>query len=124
MFRIWFNNFFNTQHPFWRVLAISLIVAGLLIGVVYMIELGYKYTPFGENVDITKTGAVGDFIAGVVGTVFALAGFIMVYLTYRDQVRANERDKIEQRFFTLLQIHVDNSNNINYQNPYNAQRIN
>ena len=89
MFRIWLNNFFNSQHPFWRVLAIGLIAAGLLIGAGYMIELGYHYTPFGKDVDIAKTGAVGDFIAGVVGTVFALAGFIMVYLTYSRAISLN-----------------------------------
>lgn len=121
--RLWYRQSWMARHSvlIWRLIAIVMIVAGLSSGVYYIYDLADQYSVFSEGkIDVEKTGAVGDFIAGTIGTVFSLAGFIIVYLTYRDQVRSNEKDKIEQRFFTLLQIHVDNSNNINYQNPYNG----
>jgi hypothetical protein len=123
----WYRHTQLSRHSaiVWRVIAILMIIAGLSSGVYYLCDLHKEYGVFIKgDIDVAKTGAVGDFIAGTIGTVFSLAGFIIVYLTYKDQIQANEKDKIEQRFFILLQIHVDNSDNISYQNPYNANNSN
>ncbi|GAA4924631.1 hypothetical protein [Mucilaginibacter defluvii] len=100
-------------------IALLITLAGLIIGGMFFYRLTKSYTVWGSGeVEVTKTGAVGDFIAGVVGTLFSLAGFVMVLLTYREQKIATEKDKKEARIFTLIQIHVDNSNHISYNNPY------
>jgi len=123
----WYNDTWVVRNSIliWRIVAIIMMVGGLVSAGFYLYDLHNEYAVFTDGeIDVAKTGAVGDFIAGTIGTVFSLAGFIIVYLTYKDQVRSNEKDKIEQRFFTLLQIHVDNSNNISYQNPYNGNNSN
>ena len=103
----------------WLLLTFSIFVSGLIVAIWFFIKLSKDYSAIGyDSVDITKSGAVGDFIAGVVGTLFTLGGAIFVYLTYREQIDANEKEKIESRFFTLIQIHVENANNIAYNNPY------
>jgi hypothetical protein len=59
----------------------------------------------------------GSFIGGFAGSLFSLAGFVLLYLTLRAQQedmniqkRSAERDRFENRFFELLKIHKDNSN--------------
>jgi len=99
--------------------AIAIILLGTVITGCFLYKLSKDFEVFsGSSVDVTKTGAVGDFIAGVVGTLLSFAGFLLVYLTYRDQRLSNEKDKKEARIFTLIQIHVDNANSVIYQNPY------
>ncbi|RYX87134.1 hypothetical protein EON73_01990 [bacterium] len=102
------------------LLAILLVITGIIMIIGFLNYLSKDYTFGGDNIDITKTGAVGDYIGGFVGTIFALAGFVFVYLTYIDQRESNEKEKIENRFFTLIQIHTNNVNNTNYHNPYNV----
>lgn len=60
-------------------------------------------------------GTVGDFTAGVVGTIFSLAAFSMIYLSFKKQREANEtqnkmfdHEKVESRFFELVNIHREN----------------
>jgi len=105
------------------ILALIIVGIGLSVGAWFLCDLSKEYSIRGDGVLKTEESAqVGEFMAGVVGTIFALAGFVVVFLTYKDQVRANEKEKIENRFYTLLKIHIDNSNNLTYHNPYNNGR--
>ena len=99
-------------------IAIVLVALGILSIITYLSLLSVNYTIGYKAIKIAETGAVGDFVGGFIGTIFSLAGFIVVYLTFIDQKKTGEKDKIENRFFTLLQIHVNNANSINYNNPY------
>jgi hypothetical protein len=71
--------------------------------------------------DMSITGQVGDFIGGVVGTIISAAGFVFLYLTlqsqnvsinYQKEVYENER--IESRFFALLQLHRNNVEELSF----------
>ncbi|KLT64739.1 hypothetical protein [Pedobacter sp. BMA] len=100
------------------IFAICLVLSGISVGYFFMSGLMKDFQVTGDiSIDVTKTGAVGDFVAGVIGTIFSLAAFIMVYLSYKDQKRANEKNEIESRIFTMINIHVENSTQINYQPP-------
>lgn len=66
-------------------------------------------------------GTIGDFTAGVAGTLFSFAGFVLLYLSLKKQSEANvmqqkafNHDKIEGRFFELLKLHRDNVSDIKY----------
>lgn len=64
-------------------------------------------------------GTIGDFIGGTVGTLFSLAGFFLLYLTLqtqtetlkeqRESLKTQElqfqRERIESRFFELVNLH-------------------
>jgi hypothetical protein len=104
-------------------LAYLLLAAGIVIVTFFIRSLSEGYTLWGpEEVDVAKTGAVGDFIAGAVGTLLSLTGLVLVLMTYRDQRLSNEKDKKEARIFALIQIHVNNADMVSYQNPYRHGR--
>ena len=112
-----FINFIR-QNPL-LFLAYVLLAAGGIIIICFLSSLSDNYTLLGSaEVDVAKTGAVGDFMAGTVGTILSLTGLILVLMTYRDQRLSNEKDKKEARIFTLIQIHVNNADAVTYQNPY------
>jgi hypothetical protein len=98
--------------------AVGLILIGVLIVLIYLYMLSNKYELGNEHINITETGAFGDFVGGFVGTMFSLAGFIVVYLTFKDQKLANAKEKIDNRFTSLIEIHINNVRDINYNNPY------
>lgn len=109
---------FVRQNPI-LCLALLLLILGGTIIVFYLLELSESYTIWGINeIDVAKTGAVGDFMAGAVGTILSFTGLVLVLMTYRDQRLSNEKDKKEARIFALIQIHVTNADNVTYQNPY------
>ncbi|KEQ28747.1 hypothetical protein N180_18790 [Pedobacter antarcticus 4BY] len=54
------------------------------------------------------TGQVGDFIGGIVGTLFALSGTLLIYLSFREQTNQNKREAFEAAFFEMLRLHREN----------------
>ena len=54
------------------------------------------------------TGQVGDFIGGVVGTFFSLAGFLILILTLSEQIKFANKERFESKFFDLLKLHREN----------------
>jgi hypothetical protein len=114
------SNWFTRHWP--AILAFIFIVIGLTIGICFLIDLSKDYQVTGDGKLQTEQSAqVGEFMAGVVGTVFTLAGFIFIYLTYRNQVNANEKEKVQARFYHLLTIHIDNADQMTYDNPYHGR---
>ena len=57
---------------------------------------------------------LGDFIGGIIGTVFAGIACIMVYLTYKGQCELAEKQQFETTFFNLIRIHKENLGAIQY----------
>lgn len=109
---------FIRQNPILCLAFLFLALGGTII-VFFIYSLSETYTIWGPTeIDVAKTGAVGDFMAGAVGTILSFTGLILVLMTYKDQRISNEKDKKEARIFTLIQIHVNNADNITYQNPY------
>ena len=40
----------------------------------------------GTSIDYDALGTYGDFFGGVIGTLFAIAGVVYVYFTYKNQI--------------------------------------
>jgi len=101
----------NIKIASWSLLAVGI----LIIGVFFLFSFNDGYTIFGENfIEYDKTGQVGDFIGGIVGTIFALLGTILIYLNFREQVLQNKKEGFETIFLQLLTIQRDNVNQLNY----------
>lgn len=87
----------------------------LIVGAVIMVGT-FVFLPFhnvviaefGDSPDFEVTGGIGDFIGGVVGTLFSLAGTLFVVLTLQDQRLQNKREHFTQTFYEMLHIHCDN----------------
>ncbi|GGG99085.1 hypothetical protein GCM10007422_11690 [Pedobacter zeae] len=54
------------------------------------------------------TGQVGDFIGGVVGTIFSLSGFMLLLVTLNAQSKSDHIQKFENIFFEMVKFHRDN----------------
>lgn len=92
----------------WSI-SILLTLAGVIVTVYFLYGLSFEYTVYGNKpIEIDKTGQVGDFIGGFVGTVFSLAGFIVLLLTLKSQTKSAYIEQFESKFFELLKLHRDN----------------
>lgn len=98
---------------FWFI-SLLLIVVGIIILWIFFDNLSAEYTYSGDGkIILDKTGQVGDFIGGVVGTIFSLAGFVALLLTLYNQSDTSYKEQFEGKFFELIKIHRDNVNEIN-----------
>ncbi|WP_406843722.1 putative phage abortive infection protein [Flavobacterium soyae] len=85
------------------------IIAGIAVSIYFFYALKFEYEiKLGKNILLPETGQVGDFIGGVVGTLFSLAGFILIVISIFDQTRFVTRERFENKFFDLLKLHREN----------------
>jgi hypothetical protein len=97
-------------------------LAWILIGVGTAICILFAYSTNADGftfrgdtkIDFPITGQFGDFVGGVVGTVFALAGTLLIYLSFKEQTTQNIKEGFENTFFELVNIHRDNVNQLTY----------
>lgn len=97
-------------------------VFAILLGTILLLIAWYSTSSgWGErevvNDEIQATwdfkAKIGDYIGGIVGTLFSLAGFFLLYLTFQKQRESFERERFESKFFDLLRIHRDNVTEFN-----------
>lgn len=62
----------------------------------------------GSEIDINTFDSFGSLIGGVVGILFSLAGVVLIIQTLNEQDEDFSKQKIESRFFELLNIHREN----------------
>lgn len=75
----------NINNNLLEKIAIWCIVIGCIIGLIFCVRLACNYEPFRGQFDMPATGQVGDFVGGIIGTLFGLSGTILIYLAYRNQ---------------------------------------
>jgi hypothetical protein len=93
----------------------SLIVIGIIVSVYFFNSLSNEYNYNGQGeILMPETGQVGDFIGGIVGTLFALAGTFLIYLSFREQTNQNKREAFEAAFFEMLRLHRENVAELKY----------
>lgn len=66
----------------------------------------------GSPVSMTETGQFGDYIGGVVGTIFSGAAFWLLYKTLEQQNKTNIREGFDDMFTKMLQINQENLKNM------------
>lgn len=65
--------------------ALVLAISGILIIIIFLIIISYKFSLINGELDMSSTGQVGDFIGGVVGSMWAFSGVILFFLALRLQ---------------------------------------
>ncbi|MCB0538585.1 MAG: putative phage abortive infection protein [Bacteroidetes bacterium] len=81
----------------------------IILGVFIICICVDGYTFWGHSdIRFDVTGQVGDFIGGVIGTIISAAGFYFLYLTFNDQRKSFERERLESKFFDLIKLHREN----------------
>lgn len=93
------------------LLSVACLVFGIVVSYIFckaLGESGYILADSNHQVSISETGNIGDFIGGVVGTIFSLVSVVLLILTLTDQFQQNKLDRFGQTFYEMLHIHNDN----------------
>lgn len=114
---------FSTRH-----VAYICTIIGLIISIVFICVIWSQYSIGGDldADDMAQTGQVGDFIGGIVGSIWALAGVFLYFSAIRlqtkelsrqasteDENRYTEQIKqLENTFFNLLNIQQNIKQNL------------
>jgi hypothetical protein len=94
---------------------VSLLIGiGVLIFFISKVSESHSIPTKGQVLDLAHFGAFGDFIAGVVGTFFSLAGFFLLYLTLKDQRENFHKERLESNFFEMIKFHRENVNEMQF----------
>jgi hypothetical protein len=70
-----------------------------------------------------RASTFGEFINGLTGPIFALAGFLIIYATIIDQNSINNIQQFESNFFKLLDYHRVNNMEISIKSPRSCNQI-
>jgi uncharacterized membrane protein len=99
-----------------QLFAWLLVISGCIVSGYFLATTLFDgYWIWSKNkIDFSTTGQFGDFIGGIVGTIFALAGTLFIFLTLYEQVRQNKRGAFESSFFEMLHLHRENVNEMKY----------
>ncbi|MCF2521080.1 putative phage abortive infection protein [Dyadobacter sp. CY351] len=99
-----------------EIAAWIIIVIGNIVIVGYLIDMyADGFWLFAKtDVEYEITGQFGDFIGGVVGTVFALGGTLMIIMSFKEQTEQNRTDRFEATFFEMIKLHKENVSEMNY----------
>ncbi|KGO85389.1 hypothetical protein Q765_16745 [Flavobacterium rivuli WB 3.3-2 = DSM 21788] len=113
-----------------RVLWATIIVAFLLLAVFIKRIIADGVNICDTDIDYAITGQVGDFIGGVIGTIFTVAGFYFLYITLSEQRKSFEQERLETRFFEMIKLYKENVNELTYTEkqlvkelPYSGYRV-
>ena len=101
-----------------KKIALGFLITGMIILIGFLFILYNNGYCINKSIDMTVTGQIGDFIGGVVGTVWSLSGILFIYATIQQQNIIIERDN-DKFLFELLQKKYVNEINGAYSNIYN-----
>lgn len=92
----------------------------LLFLAITTLVLGVKGHINNNDIDFTKFGTYGDFIGGVLGTIFSVIAVILIFRTYISQKEELElsrklftNQQFENTFFNMLKVHQELRKEIN-----------
>lgn len=98
----------------YSLIAWLLLAIGIVISIVHLVlTIGSDYY-VGFGYDFEKTGQFGDYVGGVIGTIFALAGTILVYASFVNQQKRNTKESFELAYFEMLKIHEEIVSDMSY----------
>jgi len=97
-----------------RTFALILIALGFVVYLIaaYLFLFRATELDLSQQIKPTVFAGFGSFLAGAVGTLFSLAGVLLLIQNLHEQDRNFTRRQIEDRFFNLVRIHRENSDQI------------
>ena len=78
------------------------LAAAILTGLIAVLCYWTTFHNLGWSYSTTVWGTFGDFVGGVIGTIFNLVGVVLIYLTFRTQTKNSNLQQFESTFFSLL----------------------
>lgn len=96
------------RYTLWAIAAIIFVIGIVFaIWVVFFLNEHYVVAPKGINPDMSLSGDIGDFIGGVIGTIFSFVATTFVGLTLWEQGRQNARNLFVQSYYEMLRVHAN-----------------
>lgn len=98
---------------YWAAFGFISIVIGLIclfnvfnLSALIFPSLGKKVSWEKDQLNSLENAAqIGDLIGGIVGTIFAIGGTILIYATFSQQSENFKRERFESRFFELIKVY-------------------
>lgn len=89
-------------------------IAGIIVMLWFVISLIPEHLNIHYDVSLEKVSSIGNFIGGVVGVLFSIAAFLLLYETLniqRIEIRENksqfQKQAFENNFFQMINMHND-----------------
>ncbi|MEN9302159.1 MAG: hypothetical protein RL264_588 [Bacteroidota bacterium] len=95
-------------------IAVLSLISGILISFFYLKNVLDDYSVVNREINLESSASIGDFIGGVVGTLFSLIGVIFLFITLNEQREFTQLERFESKFFELLKLHKENVNELKY----------
>lgn len=96
--------------------AFGLVIIGLILMIIFATNQAFNDKSGILNPDLADK--FGSLVSGVVGSLFSLAGFFLIYETIIKQQHTFNIQQFESRFFELVRYHRENVQQIKYRLPY------
>jgi len=104
----------------WIIIIIGLIIVGLFL---FKANQDGLTISFKGITNYEKTGQFGDYIGGVIGTFFSLAGTLLLIATFKEQQKENQRNAFESYYFEMIRLYKENVTELKYSKYKNGQPI-
>jgi hypothetical protein len=103
----------------------KLAIISAIIGVLFLLclALNSTYNNPGFTINNKLASGFGALAGGVAGSLFALAGFMLLYETLKKQREMFRVQQFETRFFQMLQLHRDNVHEMVHCSPRKQKNI-
>lgn len=92
---------------------------GILVLIICLFPFIFTRSAIFSSVEFIGKGEIGDTIGGIMGPFIAIAAALLTFFAFWVQYKANEQQKgdlaierFENKFYKMLDIHIQNSNNI------------
>ncbi|MBB3696870.1 putative phage abortive infection protein [Flammeovirga yaeyamensis] len=102
-------------------LSVFLAITGISVMLVFFLDY-HLYESF-LGVDMEVLSKYGSFIAGTIGPIFSLVGFILIYETIKWQRKLFERQQFEVKFFEMMKYHRENVELLRHKDPASEELI-
>lgn len=123
---------FRRKYGLWGILLMVLSIISIVLGIIivvyffYQLSGQYDLVERGKEIDMNSTGSTGDFIGGIVGTIWSLAGVLLFFLALRlqskelslqiQELRDTKKvfisQQFESTFFNLLKVQQEIRKNL------------
>lgn len=114
------------KQDFLKVCAIIFVTVGLFVFLATCIS---TCNGWGKEIHVEQLSSlwsfranVGNYLSGVVGTLFTLSGFFLLYLTLQSQKQAFLKERFENKFFELIKLHRENVSEFEIRNKIRGRK--
>lgn len=106
-----------------------LIFIGIIIAIAFLVDLCLENYINSGTLNFEHSAHAGDFIGGIVGTIFTLVGIVLLYETlslqrneFEDSRKVFEKQQFENKFFSLLNLYKEIISTFHYDLPTSSQK--